>query len=120
MKIPELVWVEQEPLGIFAIDHFHVSGEARSVGQPQCRSERWVRPWGRLVKMIKWRFGLAPLTVRDRTANNLATVLDFNHRNVSLNTYPVPAVVGIPCLTRGSAEHEFTVLRQYAQSLGFE
>ena len=47
--------------------------------------------------MIEWRFGLAPLTVRDATANNLASVLDFNHRNLSFNTYPVPVAVGIPC-----------------------
>jgi phospholipase C len=50
-----------------------------------------------VLKMIEWRFGLAPLTVRDATANNLASVLDFNHRNVSFNTYPVPEVVGTPC-----------------------
>lgn len=36
-----------------------------------------------ILKMIEWRFGLAALTVRDATANNLASVLDFNHRNVS-------------------------------------
>ena len=51
-----------------------------------------------ILKMIEWRFGLAPLTVRDATANNLASVLDFNHRNVSFNTYPVPAAAGIPCV----------------------
>jgi phospholipase C len=30
-----------------------------------------------VLKMIEWRFGLQPLSVRDAQANNLATVLDF-------------------------------------------
>jgi phospholipase C len=51
-----------------------------------------------ILKMIEWRFGLAPLTVRDATANNLASVLDFNRRNVSFNAYPVPDVAGAPCV----------------------
>jgi len=75
-----------------------------------------------VLKMIEWRFSLAPLTVRDGTANNLAKVLDFNHRNLSFNTYPVPAAAGVPCPTLpagASAENEFAILEQYAQSLGF-
>jgi len=75
-----------------------------------------------VLKMIEWRFGLAPLTVRDETANNLASVLDFNHPNVSFNMYSVPAVTSAPCvslMTDTSVEEEFTVLREYAQSLGF-
>jgi phospholipase C len=31
-----------------------------------------------VLRMIEWRWGLQPLTVRDATANNLALVLDFN------------------------------------------
>jgi len=75
-----------------------------------------------VLKMIEWRFGLQPLTVRDQTANNLADVLDFAHPNVSFNVYPVPAAVSAPCLAApvgSSAEDEFSTLRQYAQSLGF-
>ena len=30
-----------------------------------------------ILRMIEWRFGLDPLTIRDATANNLADVLDF-------------------------------------------
>ena len=30
-----------------------------------------------ILRMIEWRWGLEPLTVRDATANNLADVLDF-------------------------------------------
>ena len=68
------------------------------------------------------RFGLQSLTVRDQTANNLADVLDFTQRNVSFNAYPVPAVVSMPCVVAPvgtSAQDEFSLLRQYAQSLGF-
>jgi len=36
-----------------------------------------------ILKMIEWRFGLPPLTVRDQTANNLAEVLDFSAPNVA-------------------------------------
>jgi phospholipase C len=75
-----------------------------------------------VLKMIEWRYGLAPLTVRDGTANNLASVLDFNPLNASFKPYPVPAVVGAPCVTAtagASAEDEFALLRPYAQSLGF-
>jgi phospholipase C len=50
-----------------------------------------------VLKMIEWRFGLPPLTVRDQTANNIADVLDFTRTNVSFNTYPVPAIAGSPC-----------------------
>jgi len=32
-----------------------------------------------VLKMIEWRWGLAPLTQRDANANNLAEVLDFNN-----------------------------------------
>ena len=75
-----------------------------------------------VLKMIEWRFGLQSLTVRDQTANNLADVLDFTQRNVSFNAYPVPAVVSMPCVVAPvgtSAQDEFSLLRQYAQSLGF-
>jgi phospholipase C len=49
-----------------------------------------VSPWSRpgyvghriydhtsVLKMVEWRFGLRPLSLRDATANNLAEVLDF-------------------------------------------
>ncbi len=32
-----------------------------------------------IMKMVEWRFGLSPLTSRDRAARKLAEVLDFAH-----------------------------------------
>ncbi len=32
-----------------------------------------------ILKMVEWRFGLAPLTKRDRAARNLAESMDFRH-----------------------------------------
>jgi phospholipase C len=52
-----------------------------------------------ILKMIEWRFGLSPLTIRDQTANNLAEALDFARPNVGFNTYPVPLVTGMPCVS---------------------
>jgi phospholipase C len=73
------------------------------------------------LKMIEWRFGLAPLTERDRDANNLATALDFNHPNLATGAYAVPSgYVSPPCLPSGTAaEPEFDQLRALASQLGF-
>jgi phospholipase C len=35
-----------------------------------------------ILRMLEWRWGLEPLSVRDAQANNLATALDFSHRNL--------------------------------------
>jgi phospholipase C len=44
-----------------------------------------------ILKMIEWRFGLQPLSVRDAQARNLARVLDFEHPRFD----PVPTHVPI-------------------------
>jgi phospholipase C len=52
-----------------------------------------------ILKMIEWRFGLPPLTVRDQTANNLADVLDFASPDVSAPAFTVSTgPFGTPCL----------------------
>jgi phospholipase C len=52
-----------------------------------------------VLKMIEWRFGLSPLSVRDAAANNLAEVLDFDHPPVlSAPRYTVPRPVTFGCL----------------------
>jgi phospholipase C len=51
-----------------------------------------------VLKMIEWRFGLEPLSVRDAQANNLADVLDFSRVNRAASDYAVPSVLsGAPC-----------------------
>ena len=44
-----------------------------------------------ILKMIEWRWNLSPLTVRDASANNLATVLDFNQMDLQAPKYLVPS-----------------------------
>ena len=41
--------------------------------------------------MIEWRWGLAPLTVRDATTNNLADLLDFAQPDLAAPAFAVPA-----------------------------
>jgi phospholipase C len=54
-----------------------------------------------VLRMIEWRWGLDPLTVRDATANNLADELDFTHVDLSPPpVYAVPAVTGAFCPVR--------------------
>ncbi len=51
-----------------------------------------------ILKMIEWRFGLPPLTIRDQTANNLAEVLNLAAPSVSAPTFNVPSgPFGSPC-----------------------
>jgi phospholipase C len=50
-----------------------------------------------ILRMIEWRWGLQPLSVRDARANNLANVLDFKHRNLKAPRILAPGVVGKAC-----------------------
>jgi phospholipase C len=50
-----------------------------------------------ILRMIEWRWNLAPLTVRDRTANNLAEALDFRNPSLFAPQYLVPPVIGTAC-----------------------
>jgi phospholipase C len=79
-----------------------------------------------VLKMIEWRFGLEPLTVRDATANNLAEVLDFRRNHVPL-LYPVPfgpfggacpTAVAPPATTSG-AVNEWSIVRDMARGAGW-
>ena len=54
-----------------------------------------------VLRMIEWRWGLDPLTVRDATANNLADELDFTQVDPAPPpVYSVPAVTGAVCPPR--------------------
>jgi phospholipase C len=50
-----------------------------------------------ILRMIEWRWDLKPLSVRDRYANNLATVLNFRRRNLRVPPYKVGRVVSQRC-----------------------
>jgi phospholipase C len=66
-----------------------------------------------ILKMVEWRWGLAPLTPRDAAANNLALALDFNARNRTLSIPqpldpgPDPCIEGtsVGGITMGNSEH---------------
>jgi phospholipase C len=57
-----------------------------------------------VLKMIQWRFGLEPLSVRDAAAENLAQVLDLEHPRLDV---PRPAVApgpyGSVCISSSAA-----------------
>src|SRR2546425_801029 len=53
-----------------------------------------------LLRLIEWRWSLEPLTVRDRTAHNLARELDFAHPLLTAPQYAVPPVIPTPCPAR--------------------
>ena len=46
-----------------------------------------------ILKMVESRWGLAPLSGRDASANNLADVLDFSQSPRSAPQYPAPPIV---------------------------
>ena len=53
-----------------------------------------------ILKMIEWRWGLEPLTLRDRYAKNLADALDFGARRDPIKLPPFkapPALTGPAC-----------------------
>jgi phospholipase C len=66
-----------------------------------------------MLKMVEWRWGLAPLTVRDAAANNLALALDFTFHNPTtsipqpLDPGPDPCIEGnsIGGITMNNSEH---------------
>jgi phospholipase C len=60
-----------------------------------------------VLKMIEWRWGLAPLTARDAAARNIAEVLDFAHPpNLQAPKWDVPPAVSAPCGPEGTADYE--------------
>jgi phospholipase C len=50
------------------------------------------------LRLVAWRWGLEPLTIRDETARNLAEALDFAHPDLAAPPADVPAgPFGAPC-----------------------
>jgi phospholipase C len=57
-----------------------------------------------VLKMIEWRFGLEPLSVRDAAAENLAQVLDFAHPRLDVPLPDVPpGPHGSRCISTSTA-----------------
>ena len=77
-----------------------------------------------VLRLIEWRWGLPPLTVRDATANNLALALDFSHpRSGRPPLFVVaPPLLGAPCLPQlpMSDEIGLSALAPLARALGWK
>src|SRR5437867_11534770 len=75
-----------------------------------------------VLKLIQWRWRLAPLTVRDAAANNLALALDFEHPNSFAPLYSVPmGPFGGVCgqSLPSTEESVWATLTSVANKLGF-
>jgi phospholipase C len=75
-----------------------------------------------VLKMIEWRWGLDPLTVRDATANNMAEVLQFSAPQFNAQRFDVPpgpfgalCIPGVPDRT----DEEWLPLLQMAADFGW-
>jgi phospholipase C len=78
-----------------------------------------------ILKMIEWRWGLEPLTPRDKHAHNLASVLDFATPDTSTTAYDVPPFTPTPCATvtagaEGSEYQEWPALKKYLVDHGWK
>ncbi|MDP9347204.1 MAG: alkaline phosphatase family protein [Actinomycetota bacterium] len=92
-----------------------------------------VSPWARrgyvgrrfydhtsVLRLIESRWALPSLTVRDRTANNLAEVLDFSKTDPRAPQYDVPAgPFGAPCGTPSAGGEDWTGLVALARTTGW-
>lgn len=76
-----------------------------------------------VLRMIEWRWDLNPLTVRDRTAGNLARELDFDSRSLRAPVFPVAPFTPSPCpVPRGTVAdraNKWAPLRDVARARGW-
>lgn len=75
-----------------------------------------------VLRLVEWRWGLAPLSVRDATANNLAWELDFVRQDATAPVYAVPSVAGALCpgqSARAGRAH-WLALRDVARQHGWD
>ena len=75
-----------------------------------------------ILKLIEWRWDLAPLTVRDLYARNIAEVLDFAKPNLHAPQWAVPPFTGTACPEARDAEdfEDWLELREHAVRAGFD
>ena len=79
-----------------------------------------------ILKLIEWRYGLAPLTPRDAAARNLAELLDFGTPNLDAPQWTVNPVTAWPCFLQGtqplhsaSTTQGFPALARQARAQGW-
>ncbi|MFD0684017.1 alkaline phosphatase family protein [Actinomadura fibrosa] len=75
-----------------------------------------------VLKAIEWRWGLAPLSVRDAEARNIAEVLDFaSPANPAAPRYTVPRPISLGCLDPAHSHtgDDWAELNAYALRNGF-
>ena len=75
-----------------------------------------------ILRMIEWRWGLEPLTVRDATANNLAEALQFAAPDFRVKPLKVPAgPFGTLCVPgqRDETDEEWLPLLRMAADFGW-
>jgi phospholipase C len=77
-----------------------------------------------VLRMIEWRWGLPPLTVRDATANNLAQVLQFSGANVAAKPVLMPVgpfggVCAPASALAASSDAEWAPLLEMAADFGW-
>ena len=70
--------------------------------------------------MIESRWDLKPLTVRDKSANDLGAVLDFSKPDLRAPSYPVLAgPFGGACGAGAESEEEWAPVMDLARRYGF-
>jgi phospholipase C len=74
-----------------------------------------------VLKMIEWRWGLAPLTPRDAAARNIAEALDFSRpANLYAPRWSVPPAVSVPCGQGSTADYtDWRQLKKVAAAHGW-
>jgi phospholipase C len=81
------------------------------------------------LKLIEWRWSLAPLTLRDASANNLAAILDFDQPDIGAPAFSVPiGPFGGACasglspavLLRNGEQTEWSAVESLAKQYGFQ
>ena len=74
-----------------------------------------------VLRMIEWRWGLRPLTIRDQTARNLAQLLNFAEPDLDAKQFNVPiGPFGGSCATPLSPDTEWLPLLQMARDFGWQ
>jgi phospholipase C len=73
-----------------------------------------------VLKLIEWRWGLAPLSERDASAHNLAEALDFSQRTARPPAFAPPLQAPAPaCLSAPNEEVSLESLRELADAFGW-